>query len=106
MTSWTAAKRRLHSANPKLREEYDRLGPRFEIINALIAGREKQGLTQSEVAARMGVRPHVVSRLESALHSPRLETLVAYARALGFDLRVGLSRSTGKGARGNGRKVA
>ena len=106
MTSWSTAKRRLHSTNPKLRDEYERLGPRFEIINALIAGREKQGLTQSEVAARMGVRPHVVSRLESALHSPRLETLVAYAAALGLELKLGLSRSTGKGARGSGRKVA
>lgn len=106
MSSWTSAKRRLHAANPKLREEYDRLGPRFEIINALIDARENQGLTQSEVASRMGVRPHVVSRLESALHSPRLETLVAYATALGLDLRVGLSRPTTKASRGRRRWVA
>jgi ribosome-binding protein aMBF1 (putative translation factor) len=93
MSTWEQAKRRLHAENPRLRQEYERLGPRYETISALVAAREKLGLSQSEVARRMGVRPHVISRLESALHSPRIDTLAAYADALGLRMKVEFARS-------------
>ena len=93
MSTWEEVKRRLHAENPRLRDEYDKLGPRFEAIGALVRAREQQGITQSELARRMGVRPHAISRIESALHSPRLDTLAAYANALGLELKVGVRRS-------------
>ncbi len=68
--------------------EYERLGPRFEAINQLMEARKRLGLSQTELAKRMRVAPHVVSRLESAEHSPRLETLASAARAMGFLLEI------------------
>ena len=106
MSNWDRAKKRLHTANPQLKKEYDRLGPRFEAIEALVAAREKQGVTQSDVALRMGVRPHVISRLESALHSPRIDTLAAYAEALGLELHVRLSSPTAGSRSKSGRGKA
>ena len=64
-------------ADPALREEYERLEPRFRAISALIKARGD--ISQSELARRMQVSPGVISRLESAQHDPRLGTLTSAA---------------------------
>ncbi len=92
MTTWREARAKLHAGNPLLREEYDRLGPRFETLSKLIDARERTKISQSELARRMDVSPNVVSRFESAQHSPRLDTLIAYARALGYEFKVALKK--------------
>jgi transcriptional regulator with XRE-family HTH domain len=103
VTTWREAKRTLHARNPRLKEEYDRLGARFETLSRLIDARERMKISQSELARRMGVAPNVVSRLESAQHSPRLDTIIAYADALGYDFRISLRRQPG---RADGRRPA
>lgn len=90
MTTWRDAREKLHTDNPLLKAEYDRLGPRFETLSKLIDARERMKLSQSELARRMDVQPNVVSRFESAQHSPRLDTLIAYARALGYQFKITL----------------
>ena len=90
MTSWQTVRDKLLAEDPRLREEYDKLGPRFAAISALIDAREAENISQSELARRMNVRPNVVSRLESAQHSPLLDTLSQYAAALGYEFRLSL----------------
>jgi transcriptional regulator with XRE-family HTH domain len=92
MTTWREARAKLHAGNPLLKEEYDRLGPRFETLNKLIDARERMKISQSELARRMDVQPNVVSRFESAQHSPRLDTIIAYAHALGYEFKVALKK--------------
>jgi hypothetical protein len=41
-------------ANPAVRQAYDAQAPEFELVRKLIAARTKAGLTQADVAARMG----------------------------------------------------
>jgi transcriptional regulator with XRE-family HTH domain len=82
----------LHAGNPRLKDEYDRLGPRFETLSKLIDARERLKISQSELARRMDVQPNVVSRFESAQHSPRLDTIIAYAHALGYEFKVALKK--------------
>ena len=55
---------------------------RRAFIRQLAATRETVGLSQSEVARRMGVRPSVVSRFESG-SDPRHSTEDRYAAAIG-----------------------
>jgi transcriptional regulator with XRE-family HTH domain len=74
--------------DPELQEEYDKLGPRFAAISALITARERCGLTRAALAARMGVAPSAITRLESAAHSPRIDTLAEAAGVMGYDLDV------------------
>jgi ribosome-binding protein aMBF1 (putative translation factor) len=74
--------------DPELREEYERLGPRFAVIRELARLRGEQQISQAELARRMNVSPSVVSRMESGEHSPRLDTIAAAARALGCDLEI------------------
>lgn len=67
-------------------EEAD-LPVRLAIMIAKI--REKLGLTQGELAKRMGTKQQVVSRLESGEEiNPRLDTLEKAARALGKHLEL------------------
>jgi DNA-binding XRE family transcriptional regulator len=58
------------------------------ILKGLFEARRKAGLTQVEVAARMGVPQSAVVRLESGMHSPTLTTLTRYAAAIGVKLEV------------------
>ena len=74
--------------NPALRAEYDRLGPRYRVIEELLKARRHRKLTQTELAARMGVGQSVVSRLESGEHSPKLETLHDAASAMGYRVDI------------------
>ncbi len=88
MGSWNKFRDGLLANNPAVKAEYDRLGPRYETIAGMIRARTAARMTQTELARRMNVAPNTVSRLESAEHSPRIDTLAAAADALGYDLKV------------------
>ncbi len=80
--------------NPEARAEYDRLTPEFELLEAMLSARQAAGLSQEQVAQRMGTKASAVTRLEGALvngkHSPSLTTLKRYARAVNHRLEVRL----------------
>jgi ribosome-binding protein aMBF1 (putative translation factor) len=75
------------------RTEYERLKPEYELALALIRAREKAGLTQAEVARRMGTTQSVVARIESAQNPPNLKTLERYAEAVGRRIEVKLVKA-------------
>jgi transcriptional regulator with XRE-family HTH domain len=52
--------------------------------------RKRAGLTQAEVAARVGTTQSAVARIESGRVSPSLERLTALVRACGLDIDVRL----------------
>ena len=65
----------------------DRLDDDHAALRMILSARLKAGLTQAEVARRMGTTASAVSRLEAALsrkgHSPTFATLRKYAAACG-----------------------
>lgn len=85
-----ASKRRL--TDKKFRIAYDALEDEFSALAALLRARTEAGLTQADVASRMGVSQPVVARIESSLgsrvHSPTLHTLRRYADACGMKLVI------------------
>jgi len=81
--------------NPAVQAEHERLNKEeFAILDEILAARRAAGLTQSQVAERMGTKAPAIARLESALasgkHSPSLSTLRKYAAALGKRVEVHL----------------
>lgn len=74
-------------ANPDVRFEYEALEEEFSLMRALLEAREKAGLTQADVAQRMGITQPAVSKIESGRVSS-LKTLTAYAKALGGEVKV------------------
>lgn len=72
------------------RAEYERLKPEFALALALIKAREKAGMTQAQVARRMGTSQSVVARIESGQNPPNLKTLERYAEAVGRRIQIKL----------------
>jgi transcriptional regulator with XRE-family HTH domain len=79
-------------ARPDVRREYEKLEEEFEILDEILRARAEAGVTQAELAARIGTTQSAVARLETARgkHSPSIETLKRYASALGYRLQVRL----------------
>jgi predicted transcriptional regulator len=63
---------------------------RRALAEELVAQRVSLGLSQTEVAARMGTSQSAVARLESGDADIRLSTLERYAAALGRELSLSL----------------
>ena len=74
--------------------EYENLESEFILLQQMLSARRSAGFSQADVAKKMGTKPPAITRLESALttgkHSPKLETLQKYAKALGYRLEVRL----------------
>lgn len=69
--------------DPQVKAEYDALAGEYAIVRELIAARARAGLSQSEVAERMGTTQSVVARLESGKRPPSMRTVERFARAVG-----------------------
>src|SRR5262245_33079616 len=84
---------------PEVKAEYDALAEEFALLDELLRARRLAGLTQAEVAARMGTKTPAVARLEggggSRRHSPSVATLRKYARAVGCRLEIRLLPARG-----------
>lgn len=82
MTNLAELKDRLLE-DPETRAEYDAQAPEFEVARELIAARTRAGLSQAELAERMGTSQPTIARLESGRTLPSLRTLERYANATG-----------------------
>ena len=81
--------------NAAVKAEVKRLNKEeFAILDEILKARKAAGLSQAEVARRMGTQAPAVTRLESSLasgkHSPSLSTLRKYAAALGKKVELHL----------------
>jgi ribosome-binding protein aMBF1 (putative translation factor) len=92
MTSHKTLKERLLN-DPKVKAEYDRLGPVYEIVGLMVEARHDAGLTQKDVAERMGTKQSVIARLENAHHLPTLEFVARYASAIGRKVDIKLIKT-------------
>jgi ribosome-binding protein aMBF1 (putative translation factor) len=70
-------------ADPEVRAIYDELAPEYEIARAVIKARIAAGLTQDQLAQRMGTTQPVIARLESGRARPSMSTLLRVAKATG-----------------------
>ncbi|WP_175697959.1 helix-turn-helix domain-containing protein [Burkholderia ambifaria] len=80
-------------SNPDVGAEYERLNrEELALLDVMLAARRDAGLSQADVAERMGTKAPAVTRLERALatgqHSPSIDTLRKYAAACGKKLVI------------------
>ncbi len=59
-------------ANPAARVEYEAQSAEFTMTRELIAARSRAGLTQGEIAQRMGTTQSVIARLEGGKRQPSI----------------------------------
>ncbi len=77
-----------------VKAQYDSLEPEFSLLREMLHARQDAGLSQADIAERMGTKPPSITRLESALtsgrHSPSIATIKKYAEAVGCHLEIKL----------------
>lgn len=78
----------MEANDPAFRAERERLRPQFEFRKALIGARIAAGLTQKQLADRMGTSQAAIARLESGTRIPSVDTLYRLAVILGVDFTI------------------
>lgn len=69
----------------------DELKQRQKIISQLVEARLEQGISQAELARRLGIQRSGISRLESGAQNPTMDMVVKIASALGKDVSLKLN---------------
>jgi len=75
----------------EVKKTYDSLGSEFALIEMIIKRRIEKGLSQKELAQKIGTKQSAVSRLESGGYNPSIALLQKVADALHTRLKVSLS---------------
>ena len=58
------------------------------LITAVVEAREKSGLTQKQLSELCGIKQPVIARLENAVHSPQVSSIIKILKPLGYTLAV------------------
>src|SRR6266581_3694376 len=85
---------------PKYRKAYEALEEEFLLASAVIEVRNRAGLTQEELARKMGTTQPVVARLESGRGRPSMRTLERLAKATGSRLLISFEAKAGTSDKG------
>ncbi|MSQ71132.1 MAG: XRE family transcriptional regulator [Betaproteobacteria bacterium] len=95
-------------ARPDVKAEYERLKPEFAFLDQVLAARKAAGLTQADIARRIGTTQSAIARLESGSgkHLPSLATLHKYASAVGCRVEIRLVRGRDPTKRSNGQATS
>ncbi len=84
----------------KIKVRYNTWADPGTLSDELLKARQRAGLTQAEVARKMGTQPPAIARLEAGggrkNHSPSITTLQKYAGAVGCRLKIKLVPDTPK----------
>ena len=70
----------------KILKAYEDIGPEFNLVRMIIQNRIKRGLTQKELAQKIGTKQSAISRLESGVSNPTISVLRRVAKAM--DARI------------------
>ncbi len=74
--------------SPKYRKAFEALEEEFVLASAILDARSRAGLTQQQLAKKMGTTQPVVARLESGRVIPTMRTLQRLAQATGSRLHI------------------
>jgi len=69
-------------------EEEEVINLEKSVIAAIVNAREQSNLTQKQLSELCGVKQPVIARLESAVHSPQINSIIKILNPLGYTLAV------------------
>ena len=88
--NWKEAKKVLLEEDPLLKEELQKLEPKYQLIEKIIELRKEKKLTQSDLAKRINDRQANIARLENGNANPSLEKILKIAKGLDAELKIDL----------------
>ena len=59
-----------------------------ELIRTMVKIREEQGLSQVELAEMCNVKQPMIARMEKAVHSPQVDSLLRVLNPMGYTLQI------------------
>ena len=74
--------------NPKVRKHYDEAGKQLEIAYQILQLRKKVGISQAELAKRLGTTQSNIARIETGQQNFTTATLQKIAEAFDRDLKI------------------
>ncbi len=77
-------------ADPEIKRGYEALELEFSIIKQIIQKRLKKGMSQEDLALKIGTRQSAIARLEGGRINPTVGFLDKVARALGGKLQISI----------------
>jgi len=72
----------------EIKKVYDDLEPEFRLSQMIIAKRIEKGMSQADLAKKIGTKQPAVARLESGTYNPSVTLLKKTAKALGSSLHI------------------
>lgn len=82
--TWTDLRKELDIS----REDESIIKLEKELIQTMVKLREEKGLTQVQLAEMCNVKQPTIARLESAVHSPRIDSMLKVLASLGYTLAI------------------
>lgn len=76
--------------DPEFKKEYDALELEFSIIEQVIRKRLEKGLTQKQLADKIGTKQSAIARLEGGTTNPSVAFLEKVSKALGSKLQISI----------------
>lgn len=73
---------------PEIRQEYEALRPKYDIIRNVIERRIQLNISQKRLAELIGTKQPAISRLENGDSNATLGTLIKVANALELDVSI------------------
>lgn len=73
---------------------YDTVKKEYSIIREVVKTRKELGLTQENLAKKIGVKQQVISRFEQEKHTPTLDNFIRILDGIGLELVLQNKRET------------
>ena len=83
-------KRKAFAKDPELKRAYDDLEVEYSIIEQVIQRRLEKGLSQKQLAEKIGTKQSAIARLEGGNTNPSVAFLEKVAKALGGKLQISI----------------
>lgn len=84
MSNWKEVRQELELTP----EEENIINLEKDLLRTMVTIREKQGLSQAELADKCNVKQPIIARIEKAAHSPQINSLLKILVPLGYRLEI------------------
>ena len=84
MSNWNNVRKELNITP----EEENVIELEKDLLRTMVTLREEQGLSQADLAIKCNVKQPVIARMEKAVHSPQIDSLLKILVPLGYKLQI------------------
>ena len=92
--SYDEYKEEVFKKNPEIRDMYEEMSLKYQIIHALIEYRKKHNMTQAQLAKKIGISRQALSKLERGKINSRIDLVEKVLKSIGYTIVLKEKSST------------